>query len=331
MSPFPLRPIRQGCTFLLAALIVAPWTAAAEQSPPAPTGPAPLTLTAQQDRQLMLDQLKIAAKTMRPGVNGSNPKAPNYQNTDESKANPCPDLPNMMVTKSRKQVTTEKIWWEERRPEIVESFDAEVYGRVPKDVPKVTWEIAPAGEAGAGGGGIGGRGGPAPTVPVVTKQLVGKVDNSSYPAISVNIRLTLTLPAGASGPVPVMMDFGGGGGRNQYFAKGWGYALVNPGSIQADNGEGLTRGIIGLVNKGQARKPEDWGSLRAWAWGASRAGLPGNQQSGRREAGGDFRSVSLWQGGTGCDGLRAAFCHRPHRVFRRGRSQAVPPQLGRAS
>jgi hypothetical protein len=41
--------------------------------------------------------------------------------------------------------------------------------------------------------------------------------------------------------------------------------------VQADNGAGLTRGIIGLVNKGQPRKPEDWGALRAWAWGASRA------------------------------------------------------------
>jgi hypothetical protein len=67
-----------------------------------------------------------------------------------------------------------------------------------------------------------------------------------------------------------MMDFGGGGGAKQYLAKGWGYALISPNSIQADNGAGLTRGIIGLINKGQPRKPEDWGSLRAWAWGASR-------------------------------------------------------------
>jgi hypothetical protein len=54
-------------------------------------------------------------------------------------------------------------------------------------------------------------------------------------------------------------------------AKGWGYAEIVPGSIQADNGAGLTQGIIGLVNKGQPRKPDDWGALRAWAWGASRA------------------------------------------------------------
>jgi hypothetical protein len=52
---------------------------------------------------------------------------------------------------------------------------------------------------------------------------------------------------------------------------GWGYAMLDPSSIQADNGAGLTRGIIGLVNKGQPRKPDDWGSLRAWAWGAARA------------------------------------------------------------
>jgi hypothetical protein len=51
---------------------------------------------------------------------------------------------------------------------------------------------------------------------------------------------------------------------------GWGYAFISPASIQTDNGQGLTRGIIGLTNRGQPRKPDDWGSLRAWAWGASR-------------------------------------------------------------
>src|SRR5207248_6176449 len=102
-----------------------------------------------------------------------------------------------------------------------------------------------------------------PAVPAVTKRLVGRVDNSACPAIAVNIQLTLVLPADAAGPVPVMMDFGGGGGMSQYLAKGWGYAFLNPGSIQADTGgmvsrdgkyQGLTIGIIGLCNKGQPRK-----------------------------------------------------------------------------
>ncbi len=276
MSASPLRRAAWSTALVLAACLAVPQARAAEPAaqPPADppsttTSPAPLTLTAQQDRQLMLDQLKIPAAVMRQGPSGMNRQAPNYQNTDEAKANPWPHLPEMMVTKSRKPVTTPEIWWKERRPEIVEYFDAEVYGRVPKDVPKVTWEPAPA-DAPQGGRGFRGRG-PTPTVPHTTKRLVGRVDNSACPAITVNIQLTLMLPADAKGPVPVMMDFGGGGGVQQYLTKGWGYALVSPASIQADNGAGLTRGIIGLVNKGQPRKPDDWGSLRAWAWGATRA------------------------------------------------------------
>lgn len=269
MLALTLRRVACSGVLILATSLVG-LRAASDDPPPSPGAtPPPVTFTAQQDRQNMLDQLKIPASSMRRGPSGMNPNAPDFQNTDEAKANPWPNLPEMMVTKSRKPVDTPEVWWKVRRPEIVEYFDAEVYGRVPKDVPKVTWEIAPPNE-GAGGRGFGGRGG-APTVPVVTKRLVGRVDNSACPAIKVNIQLTLVLPASATGPVPVMMDFGGGGGQQQYLSKGWGYALVSPASIQADNGAGLTRGIIGLVNKGQPRKPEDWGSLRAWAWGASRA------------------------------------------------------------
>jgi hypothetical protein len=56
----------------------------------------------------------------------------------------------------------------------------------------------------------------------------------------------------------------------QLVADGWAVAQIDPTAVQADNGAGLTRGVIGLVNKGQPRKPDDWGALRAWAWGASR-------------------------------------------------------------
>jgi hypothetical protein len=58
--------------------------------------------------------------------------------------------------------------------------------------------------------------------------------------------------------------------QSQLVAAGWGFVLIDPASIQADNGAELTRGIIGLTNHGQPRKPEDWGALRAWAWGAGR-------------------------------------------------------------
>jgi hypothetical protein len=247
----------------LLALVVIP----ARGDEPTP----PVQLTAQEDHKRMMDLLKI--KELRKGANGSNPKAPNAANYDESKANPYPKLPDPLVFKDGTKVTTAEAWAKKRRAEIVEEFDREVYGRVPKDTPRVKWEVTATDKQTVG------------DVPVVTKKLVGRVDNSSYPLVTVEIQLTLTTPEKAPGPVPVMMEFGfsfGGKGpapkgpgpgswQQQVLAKGWGYAILSPNSIQADNGAGLTKGIIGLCNKGQPRKVDDWGALRAWAWGASRA------------------------------------------------------------
>lgn len=227
------------------------------------------------DHQRMLELLKI--KELRPGANGSNKDAPNFANYDESKVKPYSPLPDPLVLKNRKKVTSAKVWWNQRRAEIVEDFDREMYGRTPKVTPKVNWEVVSTTNE------------TKYDVPVVTKQLIGHVDNSSYPAVTVSIQLTLTTPANAAGPVPVIMEFGfgqlpprpanapplpaqpGTPWQQQVLAKGWGYATLVPNSIQADNGAGLTSGIIGLVNKGQPRKADDWGALRAWAWGASRA------------------------------------------------------------
>lgn len=69
---------------------------------------------------------------------------------------------------------------------------------------------------------------------------------------------------------PQLNEDGGLPNTWQLVGAGWGFVLFDPASVQADDGAGVTRGIIGLVNKGQPRKPEDWGSLRAWAWGAGR-------------------------------------------------------------
>jgi hypothetical protein len=233
-----------------------------------PPQPPPVQLTAQQDHQRMMELLQI--KSLRQGRDGMNPQSENYANYDESKANPCPNLPDPLVLKNGQKVTTPEIWWSQRRPEIVEDFDREIYGRVPRDTPKVNWEVT------------GTTREPNGTVPTITKQLVGHADNSSYPLITVDIQLTLTTPANASVPVPVIMEFGWGkfwgrippgfdDWKQQVLSRGWGYAVIIPTSVQADSGDGLTQGIIGLCNKGQPRKLDDWGALRAWAWGASRA------------------------------------------------------------
>ena len=280
--------------------------------------PPPVTFTADQDHQNMMDQLGI--KSLRNGPSGDE-KAPNYANYDESLANPYPNLPDVLTLKNGQKVTTADMWWNQRRPEIVEDFDREVYGRLPKSLPHVTWSVKVTDREWVG------------FTPVIARQLVGHVDNSVYPQIEVNISMTIVVPANAKKPVPLLMMFGRTGLPNptqpppddmerinaalkalllkndpelasifaqypgysplnplppalglgaprppagdpptnvQLIADGWGYAMIDPASIQADNGAGLTRGIIGLVNKGQPRKPDDWGALRAWAWGAAR-------------------------------------------------------------
>jgi lysophospholipase L1-like esterase len=259
-------------------------TVTAQQPAGAPAGEA-RNWTAAEDHQQMMEQLGIRA--LRPGPSG-NEQDPNHANYDETRANPFPKLPDVLTLANGRRVTTRE-QWVVRRAEIVELFEREVYGRVPRSTPRVSWTVASTDT-----GTIAGR-------RVIGKQLVGHVDNSGFPQINVDIPATLVVPADAKARVPVMIMFRPGSldqalgrpappppaGRpaftfpppppgsdapatDQLIADGWGFVFLNPTSIQADNGAGLTKGIIGLVNKGQPRKPDDWGALRAWAWGASR-------------------------------------------------------------
>jgi hypothetical protein len=263
-----------------AALIVGCATVAVAQTGVSASTAASNQWTAADDHRQMMEQLGI--KALRPGPSG-NEKDPNHANYDESKANPYPALPDVLTMRNGSKVTT-AAQWRARRAEIVDDFEREVYGRVPANAPRVTWTVTETDT-----GTIAGR-------RVVGKQVVGHVDNSSYPAISVDIPLTIVVPAEVKTPVSMMIMFRGGAlaqalGRpapaaappafappggdppatTQLIADGWGFAFLNPTTIQADNGAGLRKGIIGLTNKGEPRKPDDWGALRAWAWGASRA------------------------------------------------------------
>lgn len=279
--------------------------------------PKPVNFTSQQNQENMMKQLGIQA--LRPGPSG-NPSAPNHANYDTTKADPCPKLPDILTTNDGKKVTTPEMWWKVRRPQIVEDYEREVYGRIPKNVPKVTWTVKVTDHEFIFRG----------FIPVIAKEIVGHVDNSAYPLLNVDIKMILVVPMNVKGPVPVLMMFGqpsfpapaqpsnddmetlnatfkelmvktnpavkdifdkypayspitkssinffapqtgDASPTEQLLAAGWGYCMIDPNSIQADNGDGLTEGIIGLVNKGQPRKPDDWGALRAWSWGAARA------------------------------------------------------------
>ena len=283
--------------FLAVASALAPglsWAQDGKPSTGAPADQGPVVFTTRQDHQEMLDQLGITK--LRPGRE-NNPKSANPANYDESKANPYPKLPDVLVSKGGEPVTTAEGWWKGRRPEVVELLEREVYGRIPGNVPKVRWEVRETREVEAGG------------KPAVQRHIVGVVDNSACPQVEVKISMSLTLPKHADGPVPVLLSFGwtpfepspfgprapAGGPRppskeDTLIAAGWGCATLNPTTVQDDaggwqprrfgpgadpdakpTGAGLTRGIIGLTNLGRPRKPDQWGALRAWGWGASRA------------------------------------------------------------
>ena len=277
----------------------------------------PVTFTDQEDHANMMRQLGISE--LRPGPSGD-PSAPNHANYDEALANPCPVLPDPLATKNGKKVSSAPIWWNRRRPELVEDIEREIYGRIPANTPKVNWTVKITDKEYVG------------RIPVLAKQIKGHIDNSEYPLINVVINMIMVVPTNVKGPVPVLMMFGNPvfpspaqpskkdmealnaafkrmmikndstvgkifdkypaytpitrlAGPNffaprpegdlpsteQLLEAGWGYVILEPSSIQADNAAGITRGIIGLVNKGQPRKPDDWGALRAWSWGAARA------------------------------------------------------------
>lgn len=279
-------------TIILAATCLTAFAQA--QTPSAPQSPPPAVLSVPpwqlspeqrqqlnelttQDHADMMRQLGITK--LRPGRNASTaPGTANPANYDEAKANPYPDWPELLVAKSGEKITTAEQWRQQRRPEIVEDFEREVVGRVPANVPKITWEVKRQLDTTVGG------------LPVLARQVIGHADNSACPEIPVDTKLSVVLPADSKKPVPVLIMFGSGNmpdepsprfpgsvepaappSPDQLIAAGWGYVSLGTSSIQPDHGAGLTTGIIGLANKGQRRTPEQWGALRAWAWGAARA------------------------------------------------------------
>ena len=309
-----IRSVVGGAGILALGWAVAPGVQSQSASS---TSPAHVQLTRDEDFARTRALLGLTGPPPAGAVNAS----PDTYN--EAVANPYPNLPDPLRLNNGQRVTTAATWNNQRRAELLEIFERDVYGRTPKATPKVTWEVLSTAREMNG------------DVPVITKQLVGRVDNSAYPTLTVNILASVSTPANATGPVPVILSFaaGGFGGRGaaaapanpnapapttvcqptnappapppaapaagrggpgrqggapaggrqggpqapqgptnqqQALALGWGYATVNTGSVQADNGQGLTCGVIGLVNKGQPRTADDWGVLAAWAWGASR-------------------------------------------------------------
>lgn len=236
-----------------------------------------LHLATAADFEDMLAQLHLRREAMRPGADG-NGKGPHPVNYDENKV-PLYTFPDPLLMANRKPVRTPADWWGKRRPELVHQLEDSMYGRVPAHTPGVAWSVVSSSNGEVGG------------IDATTTKLRGHVDNTADPAISVDIDVELTLPVHPASRIPVIIAFDwppefwadmarrtghampppkGPTAREEVLSRGWGYAMLVPTSVQADNGAGLTSGIIGLCNGGARRTPTQWGALRAWAWGASR-------------------------------------------------------------
>ena len=290
------------------ALALSPLVAAADTPAPAkplPTPPpAPWLLTKEErqrqdqlanaDRQRLMDLLGVKEAANLPPEE-TDPRRPagltrppnnpngwtdaaghfyvrspwgNWTNYDLAKTVTGP-LPDPLALADGRPVTDAATWNQHRRPELAELFAREIYGRIPLDTPKVSFEVV-ATDPQANDG------------KVRFKKIVGWIDNATHPAAKPAILLKLYLPSDATGPVPVMVSIGdfelppgfpkqpGPSAKELVLAHGWGYATYDPYLVQADNGAGLTEGIIGLVNAGRPRTPDQWGALAAWSWGLSR-------------------------------------------------------------
>jgi hypothetical protein len=229
-------------------------------------------------------QKKIDPKTLPKTDAKGNPiryatKTGHISNYDESKVKPY-TLPELLKMANGEPVKDAAMWFKKRRPEILNLFATEIYGRIPDNAPKVKWEVVSTDDKAANG-------------TAIMKKIVGTMgDKADAPKMN----LGLYIPAGAKGPVPVVLVIGFGfeGGKgvgkgapgkavpvkgsglgnvaDQVLGKGFAYASINYNQIQPDQNNTFDKGVIGQTLKPGQTKPaaDEWGGISAWAWGISR-------------------------------------------------------------
>ncbi len=173
---------------------------------------------------------------------------------------------DLLRRRDGKRITTAKEWWTKRRPEVLDDVQECLWGRIPdaKRLPGVSWAVGRTLTGESSG------------APFAQQELLGEIDVARYPQVRhvPKLEATLRLPANAAGPVPVIIALGDDFVLQrvwQYAGReGWGVCALNTAALQPDDGGTLTSYLIGLVNKGRWRQPDDWGVLVAWSWGVSR-------------------------------------------------------------
>jgi hypothetical protein len=203
-------------------------------------------------------------------------------------------LPDPLVLHNGQPVRDADTWYNERRPEILELYRKYIYGRIPASAPKVTFAVAKI-DPGALGG------------TATRKDVVGTIgDGPNAP----EFHLVMYLPANATGPVPIFLHLTFFGGLTRpapiaaaaqaaapgatpaapavrrpplrelgpiadILSHGYGYAYIRYSEIEPDMAWNAPHRPIGVralsLAPGQdAPNADEWGTISAWAWGASR-------------------------------------------------------------
>jgi hypothetical protein len=198
-------------------------------------------------------------------------KTGHVSNYDEAKVPPY-TLPDPLVMANGARVADAGAWRTRRRPEILRMYETEIYGRIPANAPKMTWEVTETNPS-------------AKDNTATMRRVVGRI-GTAPDAPRVNMMVYTPSQAKAAVPLILLVNFGGGPpieGRptgTQFndppvaadiLARGWGYAMVGYQDIQPDRLNTFNQGVIGVTSgEGQLPKPDEWGAIGAWAWGVSR-------------------------------------------------------------
>jgi hypothetical protein len=229
------------------------------------------------------------------GALAAQPKGFNY---DESKV-PEYTLPDPLVLANGEPVKDARTWNNHRRPEILELFTTQVYGRSPGRPAGMTFKEFDRDEKALDGKAIRKQ---------ITVHFSGDEKGPS-------MDILVYLPRSQMGPVPIFVGLNFGGNqtvqldpgiklspqwvRNRpesgvvnnranessrgaaasrwpvemILAHGYGLATIYCGDLDPDFEDEFKNGVHSLSYKdGQSKpEPDEWGSIAAWAWGLSRA------------------------------------------------------------
>ena len=179
------------------------------------------------------------------------------------------NLPDPLTTEAGEKVNSTADWETKRRGEILELFRTHVYGRMPVGRPDdLQFRVEKTDPQAMGG---------AATLRQVAIEYGG-------PGGKGKINLVLFVPNKRKGPAPAFLLICNRPASNidptrekksefwpaeQIIERGYAAAAFQVGDVDPDKHDEFKNGVHGIYDPAE-RKPDAWGTIAAWAWGASR-------------------------------------------------------------